>query len=89
MTFVSLLSRYILSIETAEEIEEYMGDLLQGTDGAKRQFIDELLSRWKMTQRQTMDTASLFLLKESTPSAGKAIHSRCLPLNLNLQCTCK
>ncbi|KAG7221754.1 hypothetical protein INR49_029137, partial [Caranx melampygus] len=61
--------QYILSIETAEEIEEYMGDLLQGTDGTKRQFIDELLGRWKMTQRQTTDTASLFLLKESTPSA--------------------
>ncbi|XP_023282500.1 activating signal cointegrator 1 [Seriola lalandi dorsalis] len=60
---------YILSIETAEEIEEYMGDLLQGTDGLKRQFTDELLSRWKKTQRQATDTSSLFLLKESVSSA--------------------
>ncbi|XP_029354797.1 activating signal cointegrator 1 [Echeneis naucrates] len=61
--------QYILSIETAEEIEEYMGDLLQGTDGIKRQFIDELISRWTMIQRQTSDTTSLFLLKESMSSA--------------------
>ncbi|XP_039979229.1 activating signal cointegrator 1 isoform X2 [Xiphias gladius] len=61
--------KYILSIETAEEIEEYVGDLLQGTDGRKRQFIDELLSRWKKTQRQATDTTGLFLLKESVSSA--------------------
>uniref|UniRef100_A0A8C7ZVX1 Activating signal cointegrator 1 n=1 Tax=Oryzias sinensis TaxID=183150 RepID=A0A8C7ZVX1_9TELE len=57
--------QYILSIEKAEEIEEYVGDLLQGTDGSKRQFIDELLSRWMRSKRQTSDTTSLFLLKES------------------------
>uniref|UniRef100_A0A3Q3S910 Activating signal cointegrator 1 n=1 Tax=Mastacembelus armatus TaxID=205130 RepID=A0A3Q3S910_9TELE len=60
--------KYILSIEKAEEIEEYVGDLLQGTDGRKRQFIDELLNRWKKTQRQATDTTSLFLLKESVSS---------------------
>ncbi|XP_013769021.1 activating signal cointegrator 1 [Pundamilia nyererei] len=49
--------QYILSIEKAEEIEEYVGDLLQGTDGKKGQFINELLSRWKKTQRQAADTA--------------------------------
>ncbi|XP_069382342.1 activating signal cointegrator 1 isoform X2 [Paralichthys olivaceus] len=59
---------YILSIESAEEIEEYVGDLLQGTDGKKRQFIDELLSRWKKTQRQAADTGSLFPPKESVSS---------------------
>ncbi|XP_042263245.1 activating signal cointegrator 1 [Thunnus maccoyii] len=57
--------QYILSIEKAEEIEEYVGDLLQGTDGRKRHFIDELLTRWKKTQRQATDNAGLFLLKES------------------------
>ncbi|KAM4743815.1 activating signal cointegrator 1 [Anableps anableps] len=57
--------QYILSIEKPEEIEEYVGDLLQGTDGRKGQFIDELLSRWKKSQRQSADTAGLFLLKES------------------------
>ncbi|XP_043999281.1 activating signal cointegrator 1 isoform X2 [Gambusia affinis] len=56
--------QYILSIEKPEEIEEYVGDLLQGTDGKKGQFIDELLFRWKKSQRQSADTAGLFLLKE-------------------------
>lgn len=79
--WVILLSRYILSIETAEEVEEYVGDLLQGTDGRKRQFIDELLSRWKKTQRQATDTTGLFLLKESVSSAGRA--KWCLPLNVS------
>ncbi|XP_044063187.1 activating signal cointegrator 1 isoform X2 [Siniperca chuatsi] len=60
--------QYILSIEKAEEIEEYVGDLLQGTDGRKGQFIDDLLSRWKKTQRQAADN-SLFLCKESVSSA--------------------
>ncbi|XP_051919102.1 activating signal cointegrator 1 isoform X2 [Hippocampus zosterae] len=57
--------KYIISIEKAEEIEEYVGDLLQGTDGKKGQFIEELLFRWKKTQRQGGDTTGLFLLKES------------------------
>ncbi|XP_007549045.1 activating signal cointegrator 1 [Poecilia formosa] len=61
--------QYILSIEKPEEIEEYVGDLLQGTDGKKGQFIDELLLRWKKTQRQSGDTAGLFLLKESASPA--------------------
>ncbi|XP_041796020.1 activating signal cointegrator 1 [Chelmon rostratus] len=60
--------QYILSIERAEEIEEYVGDLLQGTDGRKGQFIDELLIRWKKTQRQATDNTSLFVLKESVSS---------------------
>lgn len=61
--------QYILSIEKAEEIEEYVGDLLQGTDGRKGQFINELLIRWKKTQRQAADNTSLFVLKESVSSA--------------------
>ncbi|XP_070763674.1 activating signal cointegrator 1 [Enoplosus armatus] len=61
--------QYILSIEKAEEIEEYVGDLLQGTDGRKGQFIDDLLCRWKKTQRQATDNTSLFLFKESVSSA--------------------
>ncbi|KAM3877415.1 activating signal cointegrator 1 [Diretmus argenteus] len=61
--------QYILAIDKAEEIEEYVGDLLQGNDGRKRQFIDELLSRWKKTQRQNADTPSVFLLKDSGSGA--------------------
>ncbi|XP_047437437.1 activating signal cointegrator 1 [Mugil cephalus] len=61
--------RYILSIEKAEEIEEYVGDLLQGTDGRKGLFIDELLGRWRKTQRQATDAPGLFLFKESASPA--------------------
>lgn len=60
--------RYILSIERAEEIEEYVGDLLQGTDKRKRLFIDELLKRWEKTQKQATDSTGLFLLTESVSS---------------------
>ncbi|XP_054627276.1 activating signal cointegrator 1 isoform X2 [Dunckerocampus dactyliophorus] len=61
--------KYIISIEKAEEIEEYVGDLLQGTDGRKGQFIQEFLCRWKKTQRQAGDTSAIFLFKESTSTA--------------------
>nr|XP_023652716.1 activating signal cointegrator 1-like [Paramormyrops kingsleyae] len=47
--------QYILSIETAEEIAEYVGDLLQGTDGRKKEFIDELLRRWRQLQGNAAD----------------------------------
>ncbi|XP_031145904.1 activating signal cointegrator 1 [Sander lucioperca] len=60
--------QYILSIGNADEIEEYVGDLLQGTDGRKGQFINEFLSRWKKTQRQATDTSGLILHKESFSS---------------------
>ncbi|XP_033488714.1 activating signal cointegrator 1 [Epinephelus lanceolatus] len=61
--------QYILTIENAEEIEEYVGDLLQGTDGRKGEFIKDFLSRWKKTRIQAADTSSPFLLKESFSSA--------------------
>lgn len=60
--------KYILSIEKAEELEEYVGDLLQGTDGKKRYFIDELIKRWEKTQKPSSDTAGLFFLKEPASS---------------------
>lgn len=73
--FVILLPRYILSIEKPEEIEEYVGDLLQGTDGKKGQFIDELLSRWQKTQRQASDTANFVLLRDSVSPIGRWINA--------------
>ncbi|XP_029284646.1 activating signal cointegrator 1 [Cottoperca gobio] len=60
--------QYILSIDNAEEIEEYVGDLLQGTDGRKGLFIDEFISRWKKIQRQATDSSSRYLLNESFSS---------------------
>ncbi|KAM9409483.1 activating signal cointegrator 1 isoform 1-T1 [Pholidichthys leucotaenia] len=61
--------KYILSIEKAEEMEEYVGDLLQGTDGRKGEFINELVHRWKKTQRQATEPTGLYLLTESVSSA--------------------
>ncbi|XP_056134864.1 activating signal cointegrator 1 isoform X2 [Lampris incognitus] len=61
--------QYILSINNSDEIEEYVGDLLMGTDGRKRQFIDELLQRWKRTRCQTTDNHEKFLLKDSGTGA--------------------
>lgn len=65
-----LLHSYILSIENAEEIEEYVGDLLQGTDGKKGHFIDELLLRWEKSRKRATDN-NLFLVTESVSSAGE------------------
>lgn len=39
--------RYILSITNEDEIREYVVDLVQGTDGKKSWFVEELLSRWR------------------------------------------
>nr|XP_029513514.1 activating signal cointegrator 1-like [Oncorhynchus nerka] len=52
--------QYILSIDNADEIAEYVGDLLQGTDGRKKQFLDELLDRWQRSQTLTPDSTGLF-----------------------------
>ncbi|XP_030622009.1 activating signal cointegrator 1 [Chanos chanos] len=63
--------QYILSIDNQEEIAEYVGDLLQGTDGKKKQFIDELLDRWRRTQHQTSDGASFIPVKETVTGVGE------------------
>ncbi|XP_005994154.1 activating signal cointegrator 1 [Latimeria chalumnae] len=53
--------QYILSIESIEEIEEYVGDLVQGTDGKKRQFLDELIERWKRSRQPSpMESVQLY-----------------------------
>uniref|UniRef100_A0A8C6U8R2 Thyroid hormone receptor interactor 4 n=1 Tax=Neogobius melanostomus TaxID=47308 RepID=A0A8C6U8R2_9GOBI len=68
--------KYILTIENREELEEYVGDLLQGTDGRKKHFIDELLKKWERTQRPTVDTTGLFVMKEPLVSAESPDASR-------------
>lgn len=68
--------KYILTIENRDELEEYVGDLLQGTEGRKGHFIDELMKRWEKSQRPSQDTTGLFVLKESVMSAESADASR-------------
>ncbi|MGH0115353.1 UNVERIFIED_CONTAM: hypothetical protein FKN15_006781 [Acipenser sinensis] len=60
----SQLHMYILSIESAEEIEEYVGDLIQGTDGKKRQFIDELLEKWQRSRQRAPESVQLYRRNE-------------------------
>ncbi|XP_071106236.1 activating signal cointegrator 1-like [Haliotis cracherodii] len=40
-------ARYILAIETAKDLEEYMLDLLDASDSKVRRFVKELLNRWR------------------------------------------
>lgn len=42
---------YILSITNEDEIREYVVDLLQGTEGKKSRFVEELLSRWRKSSQ--------------------------------------
>ncbi|NXA33149.1 TRIP4 protein, partial [Eudromia elegans] len=44
--------RYLLSIRSEEEIREYITDLLQGSDGKKSRFVEELLARWRRALEQ-------------------------------------
>ncbi|XP_064013217.1 activating signal cointegrator 1 isoform X2 [Pogoniulus pusillus] len=43
--------RYILSIRKEEEIREYVIDLLQGTEGRRSLFVEELLARWRQASQ--------------------------------------
>ncbi|KAG9331208.1 hypothetical protein JZ751_019751 [Albula glossodonta] len=59
--------QYILSIDNAEEMAEYVGDLVQGTEGRKRQFIDELVARWQSSRHPALGYASP-LSRRETPA---------------------
>lgn len=60
------LRRYILSIDTAEEIAEYVGDLLGGTDGKKKLFIDELVRRWRSFKQGAPENTNLISMRVSS-----------------------
>ncbi|XP_062945563.1 activating signal cointegrator 1 isoform X2 [Cynocephalus volans] len=46
------IMQYILSIESAEEIREYVTDLLQGNEGKKGEFIEELITKWQKNDQE-------------------------------------
>uniref|UniRef100_H0X6W0 Thyroid hormone receptor interactor 4 n=1 Tax=Otolemur garnettii TaxID=30611 RepID=H0X6W0_OTOGA len=46
------IMQYVLSIESAEEIREYVTDLLQGNEGQKGQFIEELVTKWQKNDQE-------------------------------------
>ncbi|XP_067327416.1 activating signal cointegrator 1 [Anolis sagrei] len=58
------LVQYILSIENEEEIREYVADLIQGTDGKKKHFVEELVAKWRMSCQPTSDLLPLYRKKD-------------------------
>ncbi|XP_053128774.1 activating signal cointegrator 1 isoform X2 [Hemicordylus capensis] len=65
------LVQYILSIETEEEIREYVADLIQGTDGKKKHFVDELVARWRKSCQPASDPLPLYRKKGDTLEAPR------------------
>ncbi|GAA6091904.1 activating signal cointegrator 1 [Tachysurus ichikawai] len=63
--------QYILSISNVDEIVEYVGDLLQGTEGKKKDFLDELLVRWRRCQKQQDREPELILMRTEGPDPSK------------------
>ncbi|XP_012865730.1 PREDICTED: activating signal cointegrator 1 [Dipodomys ordii] len=46
------IMQYVLSIESAKEIREYVTDLLQGNEGKKGQFIEDLIAKWQKNDQE-------------------------------------
>ncbi|KFO80856.1 Activating signal cointegrator 1 [Cuculus canorus] len=66
------LVRYMLSIRSEEEIREYIVDLLQGTDGKKSQFVEELLARWQKSSQLPAEPLPGYRKKDETLEAPRA-----------------
>ncbi|NWH34956.1 TRIP4 protein, partial [Chloropsis hardwickii] len=65
--------RYILSITNEDEIREYVVDLVQGTEGKKSWFVEELLSRWRKSAQLPSEPFPAYRRKEEAlevPRAG-------------------
>ena len=58
------LLRYVLSIESAEEIREYVTDLLQGNEGKKGQFIEDLITKWQKNDQEFISDSFQQCLKK-------------------------
>lgn len=58
-----------MSIESAEEIREYVTDLLQGNEDKKGQFIEELITKWQKNDQELSSDA----LPQSFKKDGKLI----------------
>ena len=57
-----VVASYLLSIDTASELEEYLGELLDVTVPANKNFVRELLERWQQQNGK---------LREPSVSCGK------------------
>ncbi|XP_054244080.1 activating signal cointegrator 1 [Indicator indicator] len=64
--------RYILSITDEEEIREYVVDLLQGTEGRKSHFVEELMTRWRQASQLPAQPLPVCWKKEETAEVPRA-----------------
>ncbi|NXO29102.1 TRIP4 protein, partial [Cisticola juncidis] len=64
--------RYILAITDEEEIREYVVDLVQGTEGKKGWFVEELLSRWRKSAQLPCEPFPAFRKKEEAVEVLRA-----------------
>ncbi|NXP11284.1 TRIP4 protein, partial [Thinocorus orbignyianus] len=64
--------RYILSITNEDEIREYVIDLIQGTDGDKSRFVEELLSRWRKSSQLPSEPLPGYRKKDETSEVPRA-----------------
>ncbi|KAB5558860.1 hypothetical protein PHYPO_G00022060 [Pangasianodon hypophthalmus] len=63
--------QYILSISNVDEVVEYVGDLLQGTEGKKKEFLDELLERLRRCKKQQDREPEVILMRTEGPDTTK------------------
>ncbi|KAM8973281.1 activating signal cointegrator 1 [Pelodytes ibericus] len=70
--------QYILSIDTEEEIEEYINDLIQGYEEEKNGFLYELKVRWRKTkQLNSPNSTQTYNRKNDGPNMqGSAEHGK-------------
>ncbi|XP_025972072.2 activating signal cointegrator 1 isoform X3 [Dromaius novaehollandiae] len=64
--------RYILSITNEDEIREYVIDLIQGTDGKKSRFVEELLARWRKSSQLPAEPLPAYRKKDETSEVPRA-----------------
>ncbi|KAM6303047.1 activating signal cointegrator 1 isoform 1-T1 [Podargus strigoides] len=64
--------RYILSITNEEEIREYVIDLIQGTEGKKSWFVEELLARWRKSFQLPPEPLPAYWKKDEPSEAPRA-----------------
>ncbi|NWT80391.1 TRIP4 protein, partial [Lanius ludovicianus] len=64
--------RYILSITNEDEIREYVVDLVQGTEGKKSWFVEELLARWRKSAQLPSEPFPVYRKKDEASEVPRA-----------------
>uniref|UniRef100_A0A4X2L970 Activating signal cointegrator 1 n=1 Tax=Vombatus ursinus TaxID=29139 RepID=A0A4X2L970_VOMUR len=65
--------QYVMSIEDAEEIREYVTDLLQGNEGKKGQFIEDLITKWQKNYQDSVSDPLQIYRKRDEISDGQRL----------------